>query len=365
MKILPDVRTYSFKRGKKTNTVDSAENKMKVTNAFLKAVKTLEDKEEKKPNFWNCGEFFPSITLSFIPLFGYELFEVINLHKLEKKFGKVTDAAAKKTYKSLKNKIAKRLIPTLIIGGIATFGAGLGVYFNGKNSFEKQKQNVQNRVNQFNKDENADLKLRIQPLKMGVTAAYNDPMSGTITVSQPFCTDPVFYHTHAKHLLNHELVHAKQYMLISRLDDGIEKINFYTMKKIATSLGWLGKLQINEMYKEFQNGADEKYKNAVFQRNGYNVNLADYVTAVHTLLHNSDAKEKDIPMVVNKKYYENVRKKQGKLSPEEETKAKEYLKAFIDYPPKVGVFQSLNPKSSYRQNPLEQEAYKMNPWWTY
>ena len=91
-----------------------------------------------------------------------------------------------------------------------------------------------------------------------------------------------------------------------------------------------------------------------------NVSLKDYITALHTLLNNSNAGLNDIPMIIDAKHYKKIIDKQGKLSLDEEKKADLYYKAMLNYTP-GGFISALNPFSQYYQNLLEREAYKENP----
>ena len=92
----------------------------------------------------------------------------------------------------------------------------------------------------------------------------------------------------------------------------------------------------------------------------YEVNTADYITAMNILLNNPNAGINDIPMIIDTDHYQEVINKKGALTPEEEKKADEYYKAMLEYKG-VKLFAGINPWSSYYQNPLEKEAYKESP----
>ncbi len=171
--------------------------------------------------------------------------------------------------------------------------------------------------------------------------------------------DP-FYNRKCKKLLKHELVHAKQFETIARMDNGIEKLNFSCLKRVTKYCqNPIIKNEFIDIYNDIQSNP-AKYENKIIYIDNAPVNFKNYITAIYTLLTNKNATYEDIPMIINRDYYENVRKTKGALTKEEEKKAELYYQAQIDYP-RLTIFQLFNPFGAYRNNLLEKEAYKENP----
>ena len=195
----------------------------------------------------------------------------------------------------------------------------------------------------------------------GAAEALYNPISGKIQFNKNMVNDPIVGRNIAKKI-KHELVHAKQYETVACSKDGIKKVNFAVMNQIKQNIEKSNAKEVfDELYNDLQNSGD-KYNNTkiTIMGGGAEVNLKDYITAIHTMLNKSDATYDDIPIVIDSTHYQEVINKRSKLTAEEEAKADEYYQAMLDYEP-VNILGAINPWSSYRQNILEKEAYKENP----
>lgn len=84
---------------------------------------------------------------------------------------------------------------------------------------------------------------------------------------------------------------------------------------------------------------------------------------MYKLVNDKEKNYTDIPILINAKHYNSVREKFGKLTPEEELKAKEYYNGILNYISTDSILD-INPFSKYRNGILEKEAYRENPWYT-
>lgn len=251
-------------------------------------------------------------------------------------------------------KAGKNLIPLFLGCFISNY---LNKYFNSKTDENYNK--LKTRFDEINTDTNAKLadKMIVSPLYF----AYTNAISGKIQFSKNMINDPIMSMNLDK-IIRHELVHAKQYETIARSKDGIKKLNFAALYNIKKSIERnKAKEGFDEIYTDLMNNLD-RYKDTRIELNGGSaeVNLKDYVVALHTLLNNPDATYDDIPIVIDAQHYQEVIDKKGPLSNEEETKADKYYKAMLDYP-ELNFMSGINPWSSYRRNLLEKEAYQQYP----
>lgn len=318
-------------------------NQKTLTDSFIESVKNQEEIDTK--GNWasrNMGMFTAQIPMYLGYLYGLgQLIKACSAPKgqLVKAFGK-----------SFKN-----IGITAAISGCAAFA--ISKYLNSKTE-ENNKKLVQT-FNEINTDTNAKMADKMVYPQTGEAFYY--PMAGIIQFNQNTINDPILSRNIDKKI-KHELVHAKQYETVARSQDGIKKVNFVTLNQIKNNIEKVNaKGSFDAIYDDIQNNGN-KYNDTKIKLMGgaVEVNLKDYITALHTLLNNPDATYNDIPIVIDAKHYQEVIDKRGKLSAEEEAKADEYYKAMLDYK-SVNFFSALNPWSDYRQNILEKEAYKENP----
>ena len=330
----------------------SLNNRFTGRESFSPADKFLSD-SDKIAQANQKGDFFARNMWSGTAIYsagaGLLGYEVYNYHK----FSKLKKAEKFLQANLLKQSFLKKfalLVPTAI-----AFVAGLQYLFN-QNS-DKKYDEIKTLFNKINTATCATIEDK--SFRASTLGASFNPISGKISINQNLINDPLTRRKCEK-LLKHELVHARQYETIARMDNGIEKLNYATMKRIAKfAQNPYVKNEFISIYHDIQNNP-LKYDNKVISLNNAPVNFKNYITAIHTLITNKNANYNDIPMIIDKSYYENVRKQKDKLTPEEKQKAELYYQAQIDYP-QLTVFQLLNPFSKYRDNLLEVEAYKENP----
>ncbi|MBO6272416.1 hypothetical protein J6O48_06520 [bacterium] len=343
-----DVQNYNnlsnFSRTmRQNNTIPAVSNKVTLTDKFITGVKNQEEIDTK--GNWalrNVGMFTAQIPLYLGYLYGLE--------QLIKACGAPKGQVAKAFGKSFKNIGIAAAISSCISFAISK-------YLNSKT--EENNKKLAQTFNEINTDTNAKMADKMSYPK--TAEAFYYPMSGKIQFNQNTINDPILSRNIDKKI-KHELVHAKQYETVARSQDGIKKVNYVTLNQIKRNIEKANaKESFDAIYKDIQNNGN-KYDDTRIKLMGgaVEVNLKDYITALHTLLNNPDATYNDIPIVIDLKHYQEVIDKKGKLTPDEETKADEYYKAMLDYK-SVNFFSALNPWSDYRQNILEKEAYKENP----
>lgn len=212
-------------------------------------------------------------------------------------------------------------------------------------------------------NQNTNAKLSEKLISSNYVGALYSPVSGNIGVGKNVLNDPISSLSLEK-LLKHELVHAKQYETVARSMDGIKKINYAAMNTFKNNILQTpnAKEGFDAIYQDIQQNRD-KFKDTKIRISGGSaeVGFVDYVEALHILMTNPDAGMNDIPMVIDAKHYQEIIDKKGRLSAEDEKKADIYYKAMLDYSPARSWMTAYNPWSSYRQNLLEKEAYKVNP----
>ncbi len=316
--------------------------------------------ENQKPSFFQ--KLFRHPTLSITPLLPLNIGIIYLLVKGAKLLSKIKKPSIpkkmiKKEFKELLIKGSKQLMALAALAPVLYFAMD---FLNKKNK-NKHFDKAAKIVNDFNRENNSDVKFVEQPIDSSMIGAMADPFSGRIILGEQFNNDMILANTHQKHFLNHELVHMKQYMLIARSKDGIEKLNYLVLKRLANKID---KNEIYNAYQETKSGLTENYKNATMDRFGYKINMVDFVTAMYKIIFEKDTTYKDIPIVINEDFYRQHKNSKGELSEKEEKKAQQYLEAYENYPAKIDFLQLYNPLSEYRQNLLEKEAYKMNPWYT-
>lgn len=288
-----------------------------------------------------------AIVPGFGGVFAYEVYMLRKIGKLEK-------AGNTQALNLLKSSLKKKF-PLVIVAAVGLI-AGLQYLYN-KNS-DKNYENMKTVFNELNTSTNAYI--ADETFRSSVKGAFYSPISGRVSINRNLINDP-YSRRKCKKLIKHELVHAKQYETIARSENGINKLNYAVMKSMAKALGTPeGKAEINAIYNNIVSDKTGKYDNYTLEVSGAEVDLKNYITALYVLINNKDAGVDDIPMVIDAKHYEAVRKEKGALTKEESEKAEKYYQAQLDYP-QLTAWQMLNPFSKYRDNLLEIEAYRQNP----
>lgn len=237
--------------------------------------------------------------------------------------------------------------------------------FINKKTEQKHFENAKKIIDDYNQKNKTDLKIENSSLNLSkwiATAAFFNPDAGKIVLGNRICGD-WFASLNQKYILAHELEHTRQYTLIAGSKDGIKKLNFIQAKTSARQLSEEQKKDIYNAYQEIQNGVGKDYKNIKINVDFAEYNLIDYVTAMYKILYEKNTTMDDIPIIINKEFYEKANAQRGPLSEEEEKKAQAYLEANEKYPDKLSIFDAINPKSDYHQNILEKEAYAVEPWY--
>lgn len=342
----------------KTSKIKNINKTYPAIDKFLLEVDIANKQNEAKETFCTRLFNYPIFSILSLPLIAQFTYNLVKTKQLKKQITKkLLPQDALKAY-AKKNIMTTLAFLMFYILSIITTNKYI------KYKQEKEYKNTTPEIDAFNKKEGANINLSVKNLGYTPISALMDSFSGNLVINKNFQYDPILALTHKKHLINHELVHAKQFILIARSENGIEKMNYAVLKNILKNFTPNSEKEINEIYTEIQNGGIEKYKNQTFEKNGIKVNLIDFITAIYKLINEPNTSYKDLPIVINKDYYQKIREKKGKLSPQEELKADKYLEAYLEYPNKITFFSGLNPKSTYKQNLLEKEAYKVNPWYT-
>lgn len=328
------------------NNSFTGREKLSTADKFISDVDKLTQKQ--KNGDWSSRYMWSSTAIYPVGagILGYEFYNIHKISKLKKaeKFVKADTLS-----KSFLKKFA-----IVTSAGVALI-AGLQYLFN-QNS-DKKYEKIQKLFNEINTDTCATIDDK--PFRISTLSAAFNPISGKVSINRNLVNDPIM-NKMCKKLLKHELVHAKQFETIARMDDGIEKLNYATMKRIAKfAQNPYVKNEFISIYNDIQ-ANPLKYDNKIIYIDNAPVDLKNYITSIYTLITDQKADYKDIPMVISRDYYQNVRKQKGKLTPEEQQKAELYYLAQIDYP-QLNIFTILNPFSKYRDNLLEREAYKENP----
>lgn len=311
---------------------------MNTADEFIKGVNKEAEKQKKGNFFSRYLGYTTAMFATVVPAIVYEFVTLFNI-----KNTKITP----KTF--------IRNTGLLLSGGMA-LGAGLTYLFNSRTdkNFEKLKKEFE-KINT-----STDAKLS-GTFRSNIAGAYCNSASGNIIINQNIMNDPIFSKS-IKKLIRHELVHARQFEMIARSKDGIKKLNYATfanLKEIAKKNPAI-KNEFIQIYNDVQNDKNGKYDNVKITINGEQYDFKKYIEFVNILLTKEEASYDDFPIIIDAEHYNKVIEKKGKLTPEEEVKAEEYFKALTNYT-NVTFANAFNPFGGYRNNILEQEAYKENP----
>lgn len=346
----------SIQQNKKDNLPYENAGKKPALEKLIKESSELENNSKK--SFFKNLINSPSITIiSLLPLLTGE---IVILNKLTKIKKQIKNSSISKEDASI---YIKKIPKKLLILAASAIPAGFAVNLLNEHCKVKHNQNAIKIVDNFNEENKTNIMFKIQPTGSLIISALADPVSAQIVLDEKISEDLIFANIHLKPNLKHELVHMKQYILMARSENGVEKLNYLIVKKLANSLDNNGKKEVYDIHQEIKDGVNDKYKNANIDRFGYKLNIIDYITALYKVIYEKNTNPKDIPIIINKDFYQQVIKNKGKLTPQEEKKAQAYFEAYENYPEKIGL-EAYLPNSDYRQNLMEKEAFKMNPWYT-
>ena len=314
---------------------------------FLRDIEIVTKRQEKGTIF---SKLFGSPTAVLTSCGGVLAYEIFSLAKL-KKLKKSGDKAAINQFKAS----FKKSFPLVCLAGVALL-VGLQALFN-MNS-DKKYQALKDDFEKINK--NTGAKLSETLINSSYIGALCTTKDCNVIFNKNLMVDPI-YSKKLKKLIRHELVHARQYETIARSEDGIKKLNYAVAKSTAKTLSNpLAKAEIQAIYDDINSDKTGKYDGVKFKNIAGEFVLKDYIKAIHILLTDEKATYNDIPIIIDAKYYENVRNQKGPLSNEEAVMAEKYYKAQMEYPD-VNLFTTYNPFSKYYDNLLEKEAYKESP----
>ena len=259
------------------------------------------------------------------------------------------------------NKISRNVLKK---GGLASLFAVVGWIILSSYFDTQRNRYIAETKDYFNQINKTGAKLSEKDFNSTYTAAFYNGASGEVCINKNNLNDSWSNYKN-KFTLKHELVHAKQYETVARMDDGIRKLNYAMFKNDANRLknDIIQKLMINEAYNNIISDKTNKYDDSKFSYDGYEIPFKNYIITMYKLINDEEKDYTDIPMLINAEHYEAVREKFGKLTHEEEQKAKEYYNGILNYIPADSI-SAFNPFSEYRNGILEKEAYKENPWYT-
>lgn len=360
--MLNKISAIGFKASAPNGSVSAAapgEDAKPTLDKIIQEGVELKNKTEQPYSFSEKLLKFPSLNFAFLPFDIVGTFWILRTLINKKKVREEVKAIGFDKYKN-----------SLLKKGAILLAAGIPIYLisdylNNKNG-PKNIAKAQRSVDEFNRQNHAEVKLGKPTRLAGLVNAATDPVSGSITISTQFSQDCLLNKIYREALLKHELVHAKQYILIGCSKDGIKKLNLTIVRNIARALDDNGKKEVYDAYQEIQKGVDDKYKNAVLDNGVHKLNLVNYITALYKVIYEKDKTgPDDIPIIINKEFYENAKANRPPLTAAEEEKAQAYLDAYAHYPDarKIGFFDSLNSNSAYKGNLLEQEAFAVTPWY--
>lgn len=317
---------------------------------FISGVNAIAEKERKggffSKYFWSPTAIFAGLSLPLL----YESLTMIRSRRF-KLDGQM---------QSLKN-LRKHFLRNMVLYSAAGLGLlqGLQYYFN--SNTDKNFASLKQKFDKINTKTSSELDEKT--FRSTYKGAYCNSVSGKVFVNKNLINDPIF-NTRLDGLLQHELVHARQFELVARSKDGIKKLNYAsvigTVKRAKQSPQTVKEFE--DIYNIAVNDTTGKYDNVNISLSGAEMNFKEYIKAVHILLNNENATYNDIPVVTDMSHYEKLIAEKGALTPEEEEKANQYFDAIINYSD-VSPLNAFNPFGSYRNNVLEKEAYKENQSW--
>jgi hypothetical protein len=190
-------------------------------------------------------------------------------------------------------------------------------------------------------------------------------VSGNILLNPTLVKDALFSKWRLDPVMNHELKHLEQYILMGiSPNNGLQRLNFITVKKMVDNLKKDPEaiIQTREAHNEIMRGLTDEDKQKTISINGFKMPTTTFIEACYTLMYKQDAKPEDIPMVINQDFYQKAAKAHGKLSPAEIEKAEAYFQAWENYSEINN--KSFLPNSTYHNNLMEKEAFEAMPWYT-
>ena len=229
----------------------------------------------------------------------------------------------------------------------------------------KAEAHIRKRMTQFNEEKGVASQAYVLPVPHPLLDAEADPVSGNILLNPTLVKDALFSKWRLDPVMNHELKHLEQYILMGiSPNNGLQRLNFITVKKMVDNLKKDPEaiIQTREAHNEIMRGLTDEDKQKTISINGFKMPTTTFIEACYTLMYKQDAKPEDIPMVINQDFYQKAAKAHGKLSPAEIEKAEAYFQAWENYSEINN--KSFLPNSTYHNNLMEKEAFEAMPWYT-
>lgn len=314
------------------------------TDNFISETKKLTEKTRE--GNW-MAKTFRSATAGWAAaaiLIGYDAFALFKINKL-------------KNVPYKRQKMARKLL-----AGMAGVGAiAVAAFITIQKLLDTTIDNsIKRNEELFNKLNKTNAKFNPKKMNSSYVGAFYDVLSGKVSVNSTYTNDPIGK-MQLKKLLKHELEHAKQFEMIASLDNGIEKLNEVVLDSYKEAMFKTPNAvnEINIMYEELKKDTEGKYDKITVPLGigGAEVPVKAFVNGLKIMMEDKNYDYKKLPMIIDKKHYEEAIGKRGKLNEEEKKLAEKYLEAYKDYP-SLNFWQTINPFSKYKNNILEKEARK-------
>lgn len=317
------------------------------------ALTKINNKKNEKLGFGEKLLLYPSLTRipAFLPI-TYGIYHLIKAHSLKKKIKK--SLLPEEKLNEFKKASSKKL---LIFCASAVPVYFLTKYIN-KKCEDKNFAKAQEQVEYFNSHNGTNIELiKIPSTKNNkrIAASFAN-ISGKIKLLEHIPGDAIYANFSQKYIINHELTHAKQYMLMARSENGINKLNYITVKNMAKELDDEKKKLLYTGYKDIE---DDGFKDGGTRVNidGYKINYNDFVTAIYKFVYEKDTNPDNYPIIINKNFYEQAKAAKGPLTEAEEKKAQAYFEALEKYAHFERKNSALSKENKdYRENLIEKEA---------
>lgn len=343
------------------NSVVNSQISQHQQNSKEKSVDALTTSKSKnqEPSFFKKLFMHPSLIV--VPLFPASCYDIYSLFQ-EKSIKKhIKDPLIKETKLKKFNKTAFKTRLALFLTAIPLYF--ITDYIN-KKGRDRNFAKANKQIEDFNKQNGTTLKLIPRGKNVPNTElASFDPLSAQVLLTEKVPGDILYANIKQKYIINHELIHAKQHILMACSENGINKMNYIAVKRISRKLDDKKKQAILIAYQNINEVKNDDYKNKTIKINNYQINYVDYITALYRILYDKSSTSNNVPIIINKDFYEKAKAANATLTPDEKDKAEAYLEAYANYPEKVDFIQSLNPNSDYHRNLLEKEASKAIPWY--
>ncbi|XVJ51101.1 MAG: hypothetical protein HEQ32_03040 [Vampirovibrio sp.] len=272
--------------------------------------------------------------------------------------------SAKEAVQKLKAYQKRLALKWAFVGaGIGILGA-LGVKTLSQFYTPQAHEKAQSKMEAFNREKGVQSQLRILPVANSLVYGEANAVSGNLSLNPMLVKDVVYSKWLLEPIMNHELKHLEQYILMaSSPHQGLERLNLLNAKKMAAQIKKepTALAEIQKAHQEILQGLSEEDQQKTMPVDGFNMSTPNFVEAMYTLIYKKNVQPKDIPMIINEAFYKKAAQAHGPLSPQEVQKAELYFKAWEQYSPVQ--WTSLLPWSKYKNNLLEQEAFDTMPWY--